>query len=131
MVIGYYLYIMKEAIQKAAELWADQIVNGVQDNGEPMQSMFAQMLKKSCKEISKEHLDKFKEIFEKILEVELLQRNRVILSVDYHPAQILEKCCIASGINTSTLPIKSIMWITENSVAYKFGYTAQIETINF
>lgn len=124
---------INEITEIAANWWGDVICNPKFDNGDSgstggLGMMLALM---NTKPVENETKQKFiKELQERIikqLQIEIDKgygRKQMIISVDYHPDQILNDCAIIAGINSNNFPWKTTMWISTNVVCVRYGYSA-------
>lgn len=119
--------------QTAARWWAEQIRNGTKlDNGEPMHGVLGALLQSAQPTIDPELIDAYEAAL--AVSIERNHRNRdgewfrSGFGVDYHPDQILSAPLESVGIRESmtTLPWKTVMWISDGSVRVSHGYRADI-----
>lgn len=116
---------MQKELEKVAELWADQILNGEWDNGEPSHNFLGSLLRGQAQKPTDEQLS----IFKQVLIEECKNKERINLGVDYHPDKELSLACKKSGISEQLLPVKSVVFASPGKVSYKFGYGRRITEI--
>jgi hypothetical protein len=122
---------MEKELTKVAELWADQIMNGRWDNGEPTHNVLGSLLRASAAKPTQEQIDIFKRtLIEECVTSFTSKGHGVNLGVDYQADAELIKSCEAAGISTELLPVKSFVFAGPGKVSYKFGYGSRIVDIN-
>lgn len=107
----------------AARWWADQLRGTKQDAGS---TSLNQWLTPDPKERATEaQIGQFEHTL--YCEITLRLKSDLILDNDYEPrpGSPLEIACQAAGIDTSLLPVKTIMWIDLFSVEVSHGYGAK------
>lgn len=59
------------------------------------------------------------------------EAERRVVSVDYHPCDVLEQAAHDAGVVDTffTFPVKTCMWIDADSVKVRYGYGAPLVTI--
>jgi len=135
---------VKEEINAAVEWWAKVIQEPKHDNGEPLQSLFANWLTSKLKPLAEDQIESFKKnLTVKIRE--LLQKYQHYwregdprcgeffrtIAVDYYPCSELAEAAEKAGIDATDLrfPMKTEMWINPGEVKVRHGYSAPIQTI--
>ncbi len=78
--------------------------------------------------VSDEAREKFVDHLTAYIERELEKGREVFLSVDYGPCVPLAEAADAAGIPENNFPWKTCMWVSENYIATRYGYRAEIET---
>lgn len=122
----------QETARKAAKWWADKLRNGAKiDNGDTSDvgiftMMAAYMLQEAeSSNQSADAIDKFEDELTSVLE--RMQGNYISFGVDYHPDYILQDAADKVGLELgmTTLPWKTNMYITGDTVKVSYGYGAE------
>lgn len=122
------------APQVAAKFWADFLRNDFHhDNGEPMQSVFADVVKGMLPELDSAKVDKFQEYLEESLQKMWDGGKYAVVSVDYHPDMTLSNAAERAGLGDmfNRLPFKTCMWLEPKTdeVKVSVGYGAKWENL--
>lgn len=120
--------------QIAADWWLNKLSaldNSTMDNGEDDRFLMGLMLvnKLHAPKMSDEDKKIFSEKLSKFIDEEVNKYGRCTISCDYHPEGILAKLSNELNISDSLFPIKTVMWISEDSIQVRAGYSANTETI--
>ena len=106
-----------ENVRAAVDWWANAIQSPVLDNGSDINPFLMMFLSGSKNGHSEEEIKVFKDCLANDILIELQERGRCGLSVDYHPCQILANAGSKIGLNgISDYPWKTWMDITEDVV---------------
>ena len=105
--------------------------NSTMDNGEDDKFLMGLMLvnKLHAPKMSDEDKKIFSEKLSKFIDEEVNKYGRCTISCDYHQEGILAKLSNELNISDSLFPIKTVMWISEDSIQVRAGYSANTETI--
>lgn len=122
---------LREISNIAAKWWADAICdpkmdNGVYDMGNIIANYLAKQLVQDIPSYKKES---FKDSLSNIIYNQLNYKERMMLSVDYNPCMTLYNVATVCDIPETNFPIKTVMWIDNNSVRLRYGYGADMETL--
>lgn len=120
-----------EYIVAAVDWWTDAILSPSFDNGEEIDPFFMTMLSNTSHgSYSEEEIKIFRNNLAKSIAEELKTSYNCILSVDYHPCEILAEAAAKIGITgMSDFPWKTSMIISYSSVQVKQGHGAEFKTI--
>lgn len=122
--------------RKAAKWWADQLRGHAKlDNGDPSETggmvfALATMLQASEKNHqSSEQIDKFEDALTNIITEHRTEYMNI--SVDYHPDMTLQLAADVANLDLgmTTLPWKTGMSISGDTISVACGYGAKAETI--
>lgn len=115
-----------EAIRVAAKWWADQLRGTTHDNGVPEHNAMVAMVQAGLPPVPEETVQNF----QAKLEIAIAGMDWPVLSVDYHPDQILTEVGDSLGLDVEyRLPWKTCMQIRDDLVEVGKGYAAPYETI--
>jgi len=115
-----------DAIKVAAKWWADQLRETTFDNGVPEHNAMMAMIQARMLPISEETIQNF----QGKLETAIMGMDWPVLSVDYHPDQILIEIGESVGIDVEyRLPWKTSMIIRDDLVEVGKGYATPYKTI--
>ncbi len=119
----------REIAEIAAKWWAEAIVEPQHDNGDKSDlGFFAMVLAEfSSDMVEVESVNKFIEMLSKHIEVELNSEYEIILACDYSPCRILDEAAKGAGIPHYNFPWKTTMWIGNNSIKVRHGYSSGIK----
>lgn len=136
---------IKEIAVIAATWWADKVTSPKFDNGDnSIEGFFAKSYAaKAVQPVDQVQRDKLIEHLVHSITTRLdIQSTEVllpgqepippmdmVLGVDYGPDRELLGAALYSGIPSMNFPIKTVMWISKNHVAVKYGYSAGIEVL--
>jgi len=122
----------QETARKAAKWWADKLRHGAKmDNGDDsevgMFTMIAALMLQETEKFkqSDDAIDKFEDELAK--SVEKMSGNWISFGVDYHPDRVLQDAADRAGLELgmTTLPWKTNMYITGDTVKVSYGYGAE------
>lgn len=123
----------KELKEKAAEWWIQQF-NTQKSNGEQtQQGMMDAISEMTKKDVSKECIEKFKEVMIRKIEERESDGSPyvypIILDSDYGPVDRLRDIFVESGIDMGVCPYKTSMFVNENEIFVRDGYRAPRQCI--
>lgn len=138
---------MKEEATIAAKWWADILRrnNVDHDNGEPMQSAFADYVRDRThpEGFDSEKIDEFERLLAKEIQKKINKREwdydrpqfhtgPTFIGCDYGPHPILEKTAREAGldINKTTFPFKTTMQVNPGQIWVSKGYKADRQFIH-
>lgn len=123
---------MQKEIEVAVNWWAEILMNkgSNHDNGNIFQSNFANRVASRHNPLTEEQIESFKIALTKRLEEMSKFDSHIIIGVDYGPDLILRESTKEAGFEFGLrFPIKTVMWIKQNSVEVSRGYRAQPEKL--
>lgn len=126
--------ISNEVLEIAANWWMDSLQkpkfdNGADDSANRMAQLFAGMLANDNLPEAKQ-LEVFKTKLVELVQADSLRfSNSHILSVDYHPCELLASAAKEAGINESIFSWKTTMWIYADKIVVRAGYGAPSQVI--
>jgi len=134
---------VKKEIEAAVNWWVDILKgNPNHDNGESLQSIFANLCARTLKPLSEEKIYTFRlsltEGITKRIEKLGHDPNNPMwgsslrcFGTDYHPDVVLAEAAEKAEIDAISLrfPIKTLMWINPGEVTVSRGYGAKSEVI--
>jgi len=135
---------VKEIAIIAAGWWADRVTSPKFDNGDKiLGGFFAKTYAaKAVQPVDQVQRDKFIEHLvhsittklDRPQATEVLLPDQepippvdIVLGIDYSPDRELLGAALYSGIPGMNFPIKTVMWISKNHVAVRYGYSAGVE----
>lgn len=120
--------LSNEAIEIAAQWWADSLKRPQKDNGDDSESGgFGQMLAlfgAMTNIPSDEQLDRFKAALIAAIPYEYAYGDEVILRVDYHPEGALATAAQVAQISSMSFSWKTDMSISSKQIVVREGYGA-------
>ena len=141
---------MEKLFEAAANWWAEQISghklnwdNGAQNEGDAKDREAGNMMwllgnytaMMARDRNTPEKIEKFKEsLIRKMKEayenaVKHYSNYQLVLSIDYHPDEILSEAAKEAEIDDMVFPCKTVMWVDAKKVSAKCGYGAQPKII--
>ena len=121
-------------VRKAAEWWGDFILKPSHDNGDVMQSGFANALESLTDDVTKEDRDQFVENLIKNIcddwdKMYYIFDNRYPIIIDYSINGALKKSIKGLNINELKFPFKTNMYIYNDRVEVALGYGRKLKKI--
>ncbi len=125
---------MEDEIRAAVEWWKGVLRRPPRhDNGEEMQSAFANVLAANLEPLPEEQVERFGVALADGLVGFVRPERNNYLAVDYAPKGILLEAAEKAGIEIGNLdlrfPFKTGMWIEPGRVTVSCGYRAPLERI--
>ena len=125
---------IEEIARIAAIWWADKVTSPKFDNGDKSFVGFVTntMAASLVQPVDQIQRDKFIEYLVNSIVTELSSTYpgpNMVLCVDYGPDRELLGAALYSGVPSLNFPIKTVMWISKNHVAVKYGYSAPVEIL--
>jgi hypothetical protein len=130
---------MNAEIKAACEWWAKSLSGGhFQDNGDPLQSVAATLLRSEVAIPTEDQLQAFRLALAERIHAAIVRQDiwhvdnplrggaleGRCISVDYGPEPILREAAELAGINRNRFPIKTVMWLSPGLVKVACGYRA-------
>ena len=123
---------MDEALKVAVDWWAAQLGGTTQDNGDAMTAVLMPLLQDRMPKPTEAQIETFKTVLTEALR-KRLDGPPYLRGVhnDYHPDPVLREAARAAGIEADCppFPIKTNMWITDESVKVCHGYHGETKVL--
>jgi hypothetical protein len=125
----------RAAITIAVDWWVNAIRGGAkQDNGDAMQSMLTAFVAAEIGPPTEYQIDVFRTKLNTFLVGLLLSPSTPrfhdrLLSVDYQPEGTLLAAANHANLSALHFPVKTVMWLKNDSIRVRHGYGASIQTL--
>ena len=125
----------EQSFKIAAKWWADNVYRkqAKLDNGDAQTEMFLGMTRAPHPILEEKVIQGFEAALVEEVKKEWGpgQTQTLWIGVDYHPCTVLKRAAIEAGTphDRCVFPVKTSMWIKENGVSVKYGYTAEVEDL--